>query len=964
MAITLHGSPTSQPADNGAEAGPAVTWTPPGSMTAGMLTVVLHAYRGDTFLLPETLTTGGQDWRHYKGTANAALTAMVKACWCQFNGTWSANPVFVDEGGSGTAAMSAVGAVFAPSGAGKTWVVDPNGWVRTGTFTATGTTKTITGYTPTHASTVTIAWWFTTSATATTWSSLSGSGWTGLGQFRNTTGTDLSVYVAYKIQTTASALGDVSITQGTGTAGGWGVCTFAEIDTPAGGSGTVAHDESAGNQDAGDASTMATTMPSTINSGYNVAGYTYFETSNFTRVTAVAAGATPLHIIGVWDYYGYNQTWIAYCGMGITGTPQTITVTLDQNTRWKGQVTHTFAGAATFERCVGGPSPSLDDFNPGDHAMPSVTPSEDGAYIFSCIHSLGSTQTAPIYSPTSSWGTETVDMANAGDSNNLGGGYKVQTTAAAIAASWTQDLMRYSGIAAMVFVPSAATAYALTAAAGAYTLTGQAAGLLAARKVAAAAGSYALTGQAAGLLAARKVAADAGAYTLDGQAVGLLAARLLAAGAGAYVLTGQGAMLAALAAPDLWFKAGDLALADGAAVTSWADAAGGVALAQTLAARQPVYKVNIVNGHPVVRFDGGDCLFRSGSPLNGDTGGAIFVVFRTTTVPGSVKYLVSSPRDTSNVGFSLQVDAGPALASYSTTGSSPVLATGAVAYEDGAPHLARATFDASLGSNEHALYHNGALVDQQTNAAATLVLTQDEVNVGNFRDGAGGAYTGDIAEILAYDVALSGAQILQVETYLADKYGITLESGPAILTADAGSYVLTGQAAGLTAARLLVAEAGTYALDGQVVNLWKGRTLTADAGAYTLAGQAVSLLVTRLLGAEVGTYTVTGQDAGLLAAHQLAAGAGAYALTGQDAQFALARTILAAAGAYTLTGQDAALLRTALLTAGTGVYTLTGADAVFSVILTPQGVVVTVPTRSGTFVVPVRAVSFDAPERT
>jgi len=81
--------------------------------------------------------------------------------------------------------------------------------------------------------------------------------------------------------------------------------------------------------------------------------------------------------------------------------------------------------------------------------------------------------------------------------------------------------------------------YTLTGDAGAYTVTGQAASLLAARKLTTDAGSYAVTGRAASLLAGRKLLTDAGAYSVSGQDASLLASRLLATDAGSYAVSGQ-----------------------------------------------------------------------------------------------------------------------------------------------------------------------------------------------------------------------------------------------------------------------------------------------------------------------------------------------------------------------------------------------------------------------------------------
>lgn len=62
----------------------------------------------------------------------------------------------------------------------------------------------------------------------------------------------------------------------------------------------------------------------------------------------------------------------------------------------------------------------------------------------------------------------------------------------------------------------------------------------------------------------------------------------------------------------------------------------------------------------------------------------------------------------------------------------------------------------------------------------------------------------------------------------------------------------------------LTAESGSFTLTGNDVNLLVGRTLTADAGTFTLTGQDVNLLVGRVLTAETGQFTLTGNDANLV----------------------------------------------------------------------------------------------------
>lgn len=108
-------------------------------------------------------------------------------------------------------------------------------------------------------------------------------------------------------------------------------------------------------------------------------------------------------------------------------------------------------------------------------------------------------------------------------------------------------------------------------------------------------------------------------------------------------------------------------------------------------------------------------------------------------------------------------------------------------------------------------------------------------------------------------------------------------------------------------------------------------TLTADAGSFTLSGQDATLSKSRILAADAGSFTLSGQDAALSRSYNVDGGAGAFTLTGQDATLtytpAGSYTLVADAGAFTLTGQDATLLKTRILTADAGSFSLSGQSA-------------------------------------
>ena len=157
------------------------------------------------------------------------------------------------------------------------------------------------------------------------------------------------------------------------------------------------------------------------------------------------------------------------------------------------------------------------------------------------------------------------------------------------------------------------------------------------------------------------------------------------------------------------------------------------------------------------------------------------------------------------------------------------------------------------------------------------------------------------------------------------------------LTADAGSYAVTGNAAALTIERALALDAGSYAVTERDAALTVSRTLSLDVGSFTFTGRDAALIVSRALSLDVGSYTFTGRDATLdyieSGEHPpINADAGAYTLTGHDAALSVQRALTADAGAYSVTGRDATLnVKRPPLTADAGAYSVIGRDATLTV---------------------------------
>lgn len=231
-AITFFGV-ASTPADNGSNGDEPIAITPPASMTSGDLVYVYlsTAAGGVTYTISNDGDgCTGDAWTSLTG--HTASNPVADAFWCTFDGAWGADPSFEP---SGTGAIStAVMLVFRPTSGSHTFAIDV-----ALTFETEGaaTTLTMTGQTRTGSSCVSIASWGTDNATASTWGTLSGTGWskTSLSaQYRNTGGTpDVSLSFAYNIGTGAS--NDVAQTQSNSEAGHVSMVSFCETAPPSAG---------------------------------------------------------------------------------------------------------------------------------------------------------------------------------------------------------------------------------------------------------------------------------------------------------------------------------------------------------------------------------------------------------------------------------------------------------------------------------------------------------------------------------------------------------------------------------------------------------------------------------------------------------------------------------------------------------------------------------------------------------
>jgi len=177
-------------------------------------------------------------------------------------------------------------------------------------------------------------------------------------------------------------------------------------------------------------------------------------------------------------------------------------------------------------------------------------------------------------------------------------------------------------------------------------------------------------------------------------------------------------------------------------------------------------------------------------------------------------------------------------------------------------------------------------------------------------------------------------------TIRGDNYeaGNVTAGGGSTLTADSGTFALTGAAANLLFNRALVASSGSFTLSGADATLiysGSAATLVADSGSFNLAGTAANLLVGKRLTADGGSFVLTGSDS--LSDLSMVASSGSYTLTGGAVTFIYSGstyTLAANAGSFALTGANVGLVysgSTYTLAADSGSYALTGGSTSFNV---------------------------------
>lgn len=225
---------------------------------------------------------------------------------------------------------------------------------------------------------------------------------------------------------------------------------------------------------------------------------------------------------------------------------------------------------------------------------------------------------------------------------------------------------------------------------------------------------------------------------------------------GRMTLLGTGAAVApgftplAISNLQAWYKADAGVTLNGSTVSQWNDQSGNLRhLTQSTATYQPLFVAVGQNAKPTVRFDAVDDFMQTAAVLIGLDNLTFFIVLNrqsdlNSTILGSGIYnaMYWQYYTTSYMG-AMQIATNPLISTYQLRAGTAT-------------------------PTDQNMYKNSALIKNGNNVVAS------GYHYNEFRNLAYSSYplNGDIAEVLIYSKVLNGTELLDVNTYLNDKYAI------------------------------------------------------------------------------------------------------------------------------------------------------------------------------------------------
>lgn len=246
----------------------------------------------------------------------------------------------------------------------------------------------------------------------------------------------------------------------------------------------------------------------------------------------------------------------------------------------------------------------------------------------------------------------------------------------------------------------------------------------------------------------------------------------------------------------LWVKAGDIVgLNDGDDITTWLDTSGnGNDLSQPNTSFKPVYRTNIVNGQPVVRFNKTNGRLRK-NPFNSFPSTQITSIVVNINDGETSDAILSYASSTHNNDYLLFSSSNVNIYQVSNRNTT-------VDFNNNVWNILNVSWNSSGGIIE--AWKNGSIEHYSTgfrsggaitaNGSLALAGEQDVID-GSYA--ANQAHFGDFPEVIMYNYVLDTSDQIIVSNYLSAKYDIPLASNDLYDEDDVGSGDFDFEVAGI-----------------------------------------------------------------------------------------------------------------------------------------------------------------------
>jgi hypothetical protein len=220
----------------------------------------------------------------------------------------------------------------------------------------------------------------------------------------------------------------------------------------------------------------------------------------------------------------------------------------------------------------------------------------------------------------------------------------------------------------------------------------------------------------------------------------------------------------------LWLVADEATGGEGGATSSWANAQVAGLTVEADPDAWPALVRNTLNGHAVVRFDGQNDMLKTNVDLGPERMplATVFTVFNTATAEASpLRKLYGNDNGGYDRAVGLDDRSGDPAKNYCAfTGSGGVTPLSAIKANEF--HIGADQFTA----NDFSSWIDGAPVASKV--PATWSDSLPNLYIGNTGTVYSEHWQGDLAEMIVYARTLTDAERMQVEDYLAKKYGLSL----------------------------------------------------------------------------------------------------------------------------------------------------------------------------------------------